>query len=96
VVNATREKECERSGEAHRVKLVSVRDFCGSLSPPFEVAVNSASRRAFGKRNIGRIEREVLDLDFELCIGEKYDAIISPAHPPVGHIHITFALSGPV
>ena len=47
----------------------------------------------FGKRDIGRIEREFLDvLDFELSITENdimvyHDAIISLVHPPRTHSH---------
>ncbi|KAN0123972.1 hypothetical protein V8E52_002462 [Russula decolorans] len=47
----------------------------------------------FGKRDIGRIEREFLDvLDFELSISENdimghHDAIISLVHPPRAHSH---------
>ena len=47
----------------------------------------------FGKRDIGRIEREFLDvLDFELSITENdimghHDAIISLVHPPRPHSH---------
>jgi hypothetical protein len=47
----------------------------------------------FGKRDIGRIEREFLDvLDFELSISENdimthHDAIISLVHPPRPHSH---------
>lgn len=47
----------------------------------------------FGKRDIGRIEREFLDvLDFELSISENdimghHDAIISLVHPPRPHLH---------
>ena len=47
----------------------------------------------FGKRDVGRIEREFLDvLDFELSISENdimghHDAIISLVHPPRPHSH---------
>jgi len=47
----------------------------------------------FGKRDIGRIEREFLDvLDFELSISEndimgQHDTIISLVHPPRPHSH---------
>jgi hypothetical protein len=54
----------------------------------------------FGKRDIGRIEREFLDvLDFELSITENdimghHDAIVSLVHPPRAHSHYISPVPG--